>query len=1175
MKRVFLAVVVCLLSVFAQWALADLQPSVVNLPTCGEVGGGWTDAGPMGEYFVGADFSGAPAFTRREVRIAFDWGTVLPVGGSTAQPYKSFPHDNFSVRYTGGLLPRFTEAYTFAVLADSNPKLSLKNTQTGETQNVEFLPVPLLASAPGDHPLASKPVALQAGVRYEAVLEYHHGVGRAQCALSWSSPSTPTEVIDPVVEQGLNLGSWEGFCWADRAKGGRWGKPETSQDENGQLKVSNGEYILREGGVLAPGTYLLSFTGYANVSLFGFRLKFVVDGKEYDQLTAKGPGYDAANNRTVAMMKADPESKVSISILRFKDAFRDAAGTQPGIADFHVMNPIATGADQPCPADAVTWPPMKRMASYFTCMRWLQIANFGGTPFWKDRTLPTFAKFTRGAGTAADPTGGENWEYLVMFANESGRDLYLCTPLNADDEYFRKLALLLRYGSDGVEPYTQPTANAKYPPLNPNLRCYFEVGNEIWNWAFQSTQQDMQFSKDVVEKNTAEGKIINYDGKGSGNYRRYHAVRSVKASNTFREVFGDAAMGSRIRPLMEYQYANAQETAWQSLNFLDRYYNNGDGQHVTDPHPVRYYLWGGGGAAYYGVGNGEGEQTDVAFKDQSFEDHVIADGEKSSDATAAWSFKGTAGIYRALSSAVASYTSGKVISQPKKTGIGIRFKTGEKPLWVYKLGRVFTSGDDKGVRLSLLHADSLDVVATAETGPVQAYMTKIFGYYWAELPDKKPIQLTPNTEYLLVSQDLGGQTRIAGPDTAIHAGAGLTGVKAINVAINDPKITTGWKVTDGAADCCAGPVTMLYSDRADVVVDLPQPPDGQQAAYLTGTGEISQTVNFPKAGAFALTINITTVGWVPFRLYCDDQNASPSGVADIRGNSDSFAIGGWGRNNGFKEEWGSAVFTIDKPGPHVIRLVGTQKPGGKPGTVVFDNLRIVSVDAIMDSGFGSGSALGQPLENSWGASQAKDSLFAWSFGLPRVSYETGWSLGGDFYQKPIQNWCKLCDPRAQKINDQAMQLFTKAGGFMPVFGVYTYWPVDDFAKGQDYPIMKSFIEASRKLPPMPDNGAAIPALLTAKDCVPWNGQKAMPKPGDWMSFAVVCPDTAVYTVTADTSAGGKIEMEADGVTLGAAVDSGQPATYRVRMTRGMHGIRIRNRGGSVELKTIAVDVSKP
>jgi hypothetical protein len=61
-------------------------------------------------------------------------------------------------------------------------------------------------------------------------------------------------------------------------------------------------------------------------------------------------------------------------------------------------------------------------------------------------------------------------------------------------------------------------------------------------------------------------------------------------------------MGSRVRILDEFQYDNAgwPPTAQSQLDFIDEYFNNGDGtQHVSTPHPVNYYLWGGGGANYF------------------------------------------------------------------------------------------------------------------------------------------------------------------------------------------------------------------------------------------------------------------------------------------------------------------------------------------------------------------------------------------------------------------------------------------------------------------------------------------------------------------------------------------------------------------------------------------------
>ena len=71
-------------------------------------------------------------------------------------------------------------------------------------------------------------------------------------------------------------------------------------------------------------------------------------------------------------------------------------------------------------------------------------------------------------------------------------------------------------------------------------------------------------------------------------------------------------MGNTIRVLLEYQYNDGQGTATGELNFIDDYFNNADGKvHVSNPHPVSYFIWGGGGAAYYSGANTQGTQPAI------------------------------------------------------------------------------------------------------------------------------------------------------------------------------------------------------------------------------------------------------------------------------------------------------------------------------------------------------------------------------------------------------------------------------------------------------------------------------------------------------------------------------------------------------------------------------------
>src|SRR5262245_49411555 len=94
-----------------QWA----RPRLLALEdrTLPAVGGGFTAAGVLGEYFANPDLAGAPAFRRRDVRIDFDWGTALAPGGSTGPGFRDVGTDGYSVRWTGQLVPRFSETYTF------------------------------------------------------------------------------------------------------------------------------------------------------------------------------------------------------------------------------------------------------------------------------------------------------------------------------------------------------------------------------------------------------------------------------------------------------------------------------------------------------------------------------------------------------------------------------------------------------------------------------------------------------------------------------------------------------------------------------------------------------------------------------------------------------------------------------------------------------------------------------------------------------------------------------------------------------------------------------------------------------------------------------------------------------------------------------------------------------
>jgi hypothetical protein len=70
--------------------------------------------------------------------------------------------------------------------------------------------------------------------------------------------------------------------------------------------------------------------------------------------------------------------------------------------------------------------------------------------------------------------------------------------------------------------------------------------------------------------------------------------RIKEMSDDFRSVFGDAAMGTRIRPVLAAQLGTP-DVGKEAIMFIDNVYGS--------QHPVNYYLYGFGGAAYYNPNN--------------------------------------------------------------------------------------------------------------------------------------------------------------------------------------------------------------------------------------------------------------------------------------------------------------------------------------------------------------------------------------------------------------------------------------------------------------------------------------------------------------------------------------------------------------------------------------------
>jgi hypothetical protein len=146
------------------------------------------------EYFANPDLAGAPAQTRTDPRVWFEAapdikGGLIPATWGEGPPAEGMPADNFSVRWTGDIEPRFSEDYRFIVESDPSAKVKV---WLGDRLVIEDDGT---AARPGSRIDRQYPcrrnrtpsLRLEAGKRYPLRIEYVHGTGIAGIHLMWES----------------------------------------------------------------------------------------------------------------------------------------------------------------------------------------------------------------------------------------------------------------------------------------------------------------------------------------------------------------------------------------------------------------------------------------------------------------------------------------------------------------------------------------------------------------------------------------------------------------------------------------------------------------------------------------------------------------------------------------------------------------------------------------------------------------------------------------------------------------------------------------------------------------------------------------------------------------------------------------------------------------------------
>ena len=567
---------------------------------------GVTAGGFAGNYYNNTSFSGAPAFTRRDNRIDFVW-TGSGIGGSSSPEFAGVGRQAFSASWTGSVLPATSETYSFALTTQGAITLYIRATGASAWST-------LISDFGGGLRTRQGTAALSAGKSYQLLLYYWQYAPTGQLKLAWSTPTLPMATVDAATPLGINIAyvspNDPTLTFADTVmQAAAFQKNSNYTNFNAPTPVDAEGWPTTDGTLplwTVPrepeGTYLLQFTGAAQVVDWIGIGGFSVGGVSYGTTLPSGVGYDPTTNLTTAQwVVPSTTSTTSGAFIGFVNSQRTAASAvNTGVTNVHLMRPIARGSATSSPVGELFTADFKKLVSNFTAIRYMDyLATYANNQrTWTDRVKPTdHTQYQAEAGYGWQGKGGA-WEFAVELANETGKDMWINLPLQTDDAYITNLAELLAYGSDGSNPYTSPQANPVYPPLNASLKVYVEYSNEIWNTAFPMYHQNAVLAQQEV---AAGGSPLNYDGTTNTTVwaHRRVAEKTKDISDLFRAVWGDAGMMTRIRPVLEWEYGDSIGTGSDGLKFLEYFYDNADGQaHVATPYPVNHFLYGGGGAWY-------------------------------------------------------------------------------------------------------------------------------------------------------------------------------------------------------------------------------------------------------------------------------------------------------------------------------------------------------------------------------------------------------------------------------------------------------------------------------------------------------------------------------------------------------------------------------------------------